>query len=174
MSEQRLPDAAAFPWRLTTVGPQQTRDWGRQVARLLSGGEIILLYGALGTGKTCFVQGLCAELDVTEEVVSPTFTLVNTYTGRERIHHVDLYRVEPDHDLADIGLPDILDEVWDGQAVLLVEWPGPLLVELERTRYVEMLSEVGRRDDERHWHVRGRPDLSDRWQALLTDTCTPE
>ncbi len=112
----------------TVRGPEQTMALGRRVADLLGGGEIVLLHGDLGAGKTCFVQGVCQALEVTgQEVVSPTFTLVNTYDGRLTVHHLDFYRVEPEHDLADIGVPEILDEVWDGRAVALIEWPAVLV-----------------------------------------------
>ena len=164
MTEQRLPDAGDFPRYRRTDGPAATRAWGRRLAGLLHGGEIVLLYGTLGAGKTCLVQGVCDGLGVQEEVVSPTFTLVGTYTGRLRVHHLDFYRVEAHHDLTDLGLPDILDEVWDGQAVLLAEWPEPLLGQLGAgARYVELLGRAGPAPERRTWYVRGVPELPAAW-----------
>ena len=174
--DQTLPSAADFPYQVVTDGPEGTADLGRRAGRLLVGGEIILLYGNLGAGKTCFAQGLCAGLDIAEDVVSPTFTLVNTYQGRLKVHHLDFYRVEPGDDLDDIGLPDILDEVWDGKAVALIEWPAVLLPRLGlRTPRLELLAGPGRTADERCWHLRGvrevpeGGDVPAAWRELFGD-----
>ncbi len=136
----QIPDAADFSHSVEVHGFEETMALGEKVAGLLKGGEIILLYGDLGAGKTCFVQGVCRGLGIDSGVVSPTFTLVNTYTGRLVVHHLDFYRVGPDDDLDDIGVPDILDEVWDGGAVVLVEWPGALVPELGSGPRVELLA----------------------------------
>jgi len=163
-----LPWAEEFPLAVTVGDPDQTRQLGRQVADLLVGGEIILLHGPLGAGKTCFTQGVCAGLDVTDEVVSPTFTLVNTYGGRLKVHHLDFYRVEAGDSLEDIGVPAIVDEVLDGGAVALVEWPAPLLDELgPRQRRLELLALPGRKSSERTWHLRGTPDIPEAWNRLF-------
>lgn len=171
MSHLDLPPSSAFSHRVTTGSPEQTAALGAQVAGFLKGGEIILLHGPLGAGKTCFIQGLCADLKVADEVVSPTFTLVNTYEGRLKVHHLDFYRVEEGDDLTDIGVPDILDEVWDGQAVLLVEWPLPLQGELgEDQPRVELLVSPGSEPTLRTWHLRGVPDLPEDWRLLVADS----
>jgi tRNA threonylcarbamoyladenosine biosynthesis protein TsaE len=164
-----IPAPEAFSCNLLTRSAAATADLGRRAAGLLTGGEILLLNGPLGAGKTCFIQGLCAELAVTEEVVSPTFTLVNTYTGgRLKVHHLDFYRVEAGDDLNDIGVPDILDEVWDGQAVLLVEWPEPLRGELTADQpYLELLVVPGDQPDSRRWHLRAKPEVPDPWRRLF-------
>lgn len=169
--DQILPATGEFSLHRTTAGPEGTAELGRRAAGLLAGGEIILLYGDLGAGKTCFVQGLCAGLDVVDDVVSPTFTLVNTYRGRLKVHHLDFYRVEPDHDLDDIGLPDILDEVWDGAAVALIEWPAVLLPRLGAgTPRLELLARQADSPDGREWSLRGFPDLPAGWKELFEGT----
>lgn len=161
------PDPGEFPLRTTTDGPDRTRELGRRAAALLSGGEIILLYGDLGAGKTCFVQGVCEGLGVEgQEVVSPTFTLVNTYDARLTVHHLDFYRVEPQHDLDDIGVPAILDEVWDGAAVALIEWPTVLLAELGAAPRLELLGVAGEGTDTRTWLLRGVPGAPEAWTRL--------
>ncbi len=169
LQSQELPEAEAFAHRLKTEGADQTRALGQAVARLLHGGEIILLYGPLGAGKTCFSQGLCTELGVTDEVVSPTFTLVNTYNcQRLVVHHLDFYRVEPEHDLDDIGVPDLLDDVFNGSALTLVEWPEPFLRVLEPgDQRVELLVLPGDFPDERWWHLRGVPETPGPWVELF-------
>lgn len=163
-----LPDAGGFPAGIVTTGPLQTAALGARVAGLLQGGEVLLLHGGLGAGKTCFVQGLCRALGVAGEVVSPTFTLVNTYEGRLRVHHLDFYRIGSAADLADIGVPDLLDEVADGQAVIAAEWPGPLVGELGRLPRLELLAQVAGAPDGREWRLRGNPEPAAAWRALFT------
>jgi len=168
-----LPDPAAFTHARRVGSAAETTDLGRQLARLLGGGEIILLHGRLGAGKTCLVQGICAELGVSAAVVSPTFTLVNTYAGRLVVHHLDFYRIESGHDLADIGVPEILDDIWAGQAVGLIEWPGPLVPELGDSPRLELLATAGEQVDERVWHLRGVPAVPAAWQSVFSAKGSP-
>ena len=173
MQNQSLPRPEDFSFFCRTGSAAQTEQLGRRAADLLRGGEVILLNGPLGAGKTCFTQGLCRQLEVREEVVSPTFTLVNTYTGRLVVHHLDFYRVEEGDSLDDIGVPDILDEVWDGQAVLLVEWPQPLLAELggDQPR-LELLAVPIDGADQRLWCLRAVPEVPAAWRELFPETRT--
>ncbi len=92
---------------------------GLELAALLEAGDIVLLEGDLGMGKTCFARGVAIGLGVSpEEVRSPTFTLINPYSGRLTVYHVDLYRIEKASDIDELGLEEILGA--DGVAV--VEW----------------------------------------------------
>jgi tRNA threonylcarbamoyladenosine biosynthesis protein TsaE len=163
----KLPEPHLFTHSCSVATAAATFSLGQQVAQLLQGGEIILFYGDLGAGKTCFIQGLCDALDVVEDVVSPTFTLVNTHDAKWRIHHLDFYRLEPEHDLTDVGVPDLLDDIWDGQAIGLIEWPGPLLPELGNSPRFELLAEMGRAETERTWHLRATPMVSPAWSQLF-------
>ena len=168
MPDLSLPSADGFTARREVRGPAGTAALGEEVAGLLRGGEIILLHGALGAGKTCFTQGLCRGLAVTQDVVSPTFTLVNTYTGRLTVHHLDFYRIEPDADLMDIGVSDILDAAADGLAAVVVEWPELFLAEIGRDHpRFEILGTTGPQTDDRTWHLRGVPGLPDRWLEIF-------
>src|ERR1043165_7711832 len=75
--------------------PEETFNYGYQLGSRLSGGEILLLSGPLGAGKTILVKGICAALGIDEEeVTSPSFTLVNPYSGRLQLYHIDLYRLD--------------------------------------------------------------------------------
>src|SRR4029453_16696462 len=77
-----------------SAGPEETARVGARLGEQLRGGEILLLSGPLGAGKTVFVKGLAAALDIDpEEVTSPSFTLVNPYQGRLLLYHIDLYRL---------------------------------------------------------------------------------
>ena len=162
-----LPGSAAFSHECRTADETATRELGGRLADLLAGGEIILLYGDLGMGKTCLVQGLCTKLAVTEEVVSPTFTLVNTYSGRLRVHHLDFYRLDVGHSLQDIGVPEILDDIWAGEAVGLIEWPDPLIGELGPAPRLELLATPGAGSTERVWHLRGVPEIPAAWLEIF-------
>ena len=104
--------------KVKTKGPEETRRVARDLASKLSKGTTILLYGELGAGKTTFVQGLAEGLGVPEEVYvsSPTFSLINEYPGRQKLYHVDLYRLAPE-EVEDLGLPELAS-----QGVMVIEW----------------------------------------------------
>ena len=87
----------------------------------LEGGEILLLSGPLGAGKTIFVKGICAALGIAEEdVTSPSFTLVNPHSGRLQLYHIDLYRLDEGATAAHaVDLDELLSEE---KAVLVLEW----------------------------------------------------
>ncbi len=167
MIEHRIPDPAGFGVHLLTASPDDTRAFAARAAALLGGGEVLLLHGPLGAGKTCFVQGLCAALGVADDVTSPTFTLANRYEGRLVVHHLDFYRIGPEADLADIGVDALLDEVDDGEAVLVAEWPQRL-APLVRRR-LELLVLPAEAPEARIWHLRGTPELPAPWAALAAD-----
>jgi|GEM_PF-499914 len=164
-----VPEAGDFNYHREVKGPEGTAGLAERLSSLLKGGEIILLHGKLGSGKTCFTQGLGRGLGVVQNVVSPTFTLVNTYDGRLVVHHLDFYRIEPDASLEDIGVPEILDQVDDGQAVLVVEWPELFLPALApQTPRLEMLATRGSGQDDRVWHLRGIPKVPETWVDVFT------
>jgi tRNA threonylcarbamoyladenosine biosynthesis protein TsaE len=100
-----------------------TQALGARLGATLGPGDIVACVGELGAGKTCFLQGVCRGLDVTSDVTSPTFVLVNVYRGRVTVHHVDAYRTESLAELRDLGLPEMLH----GDGVTLVEWADKLL-----------------------------------------------
>ncbi len=110
-----------FPMRKRTVisrSPEETRAFAASLLTTLAKGDVLALHGDLGSGKTCFVQGLAAALGVRQAVTSPTFTMANEYAGRWPLYHLDLYRVRGPGDLAGLGLDDYLEP--DGLTV--IEW----------------------------------------------------
>jgi tRNA threonylcarbamoyladenosine biosynthesis protein TsaE len=103
---------------ITTTSEAATSEAGRVLAASLGAGDVVLLDGPLGAGKTAFVRGMAEGLEASpDEVSSPTFTIVQVYAGRVPLHHVDLYRLSP------VEVEELaLDELGEG-AVLAVEWP---------------------------------------------------
>jgi tRNA threonylcarbamoyladenosine biosynthesis protein TsaE len=101
-----------------TRSAAETRAFAGAVAGLLRPGDLLVLAGPLGSGKTVFAQGAAAALGVVEPVVSPTFTLVREYEGRIPVVHVDVYRLDRLRELDDIGFEDLVG----GDAVTFVEW----------------------------------------------------
>ena len=105
----------------TSISPQQTFELGHEIGSRLQGGEILLMSGPLGAGKTILVKGICAALGIDEEdVTSPSFTLVNPYNGRLRLYHVDLYRLDEGASAAyAVDLDDLLS---DDDSIIVIEW----------------------------------------------------
>lgn len=95
--------------------PAETLEFGRQLAATLQPGDVLALTGDLGAGKTCLVKGLAAGLGITQEVTSPTFTLIHDYG---RLVHIDLYRLDTERDAVNIGIEDYLP----GNTITVIEW----------------------------------------------------
>jgi tRNA threonylcarbamoyladenosine biosynthesis protein TsaE len=101
-----------------TRSPGETHALGAALAAVVRAGDVLLLSGDLGAGKTVFARGLAAGLGVEDQVVSPTFTIVREYRGRLPLVHVDVYRLESVRELEDLGL----DEIVRDDAVSVIEW----------------------------------------------------
>ena len=102
-----------------SASPEATRQLAREIAWIIQPGTVICLNGDLGAGKTLFVQSLAAALGVEGEITSPTFNLMNVYEGRLPIHHFDLYRLEEEYELEEIGFYDYADSP---EGLVLIEW----------------------------------------------------
>lgn len=120
-----------------TRSAAETRSVAQRFASALKPGDIVALYGELGTGKTQFVKGLCNGLGVQETVASPTFVLVHRYLVKDRsgnevlIHHLDLYRVGTTAEILDLGY----DEIFFGSGYCIVEWADRLAELIPPLRY---------------------------------------
>ncbi len=101
-----------------TESPEETLALGKTIGRCLKRQDIVLFHGDLGAGKTTLTQGICNGLGMTDYVRSPTFTLINEYSGSVPIYHIDLYRLDTFADVNNLGLEDYLF----GEGVTLVEW----------------------------------------------------
>lgn len=134
---------------------------GEKLGRLLRSGDIILLYGELGSGKTVFTKGIAKGLEINEPITSPTFTLVNEHRGKIFLYHFDLYRLDDYTALYDIGY----EEYFYDEGVCAIEWPerlGPLLPK-ER---LEVIIQKGEKEDER---VILFKDFGRRYEELLKE-----
>jgi tRNA threonylcarbamoyladenosine biosynthesis protein TsaE len=129
---------------MTGRRPEDTQKIGRCIGELAQAGDVILLTGNLGAGKTCLTQGIAWGLGIQEYTMSPSFVLVRELRGRLPLYHIDLYRLEKVEESVDLGL----DDYFYGRGLSVVEWadramsimpPEHLLIE------VEYLSDTGRK-----------------------------
>jgi len=139
----------------------QTRNIGMKLGKLAASGDVILLVGPLGAGKTCLTQGIARGLGIAEYTASPSFVLVREHQGKLPLYHIDLYRLDRIEEVAQLGLDDYLY----GNGVCVVEWADKglsvipeeyLLIEMQivspmkrklsfmpkGTRYLEILSQL--------------------------------
>ncbi len=121
-----------------------TRALAAALAELIRPGDVVLLAGELGAGKTAFTQGLGAALGVEEPITSPTFTLASHYQGRLELNHLDVYRLEQLAEILDVGLPEMLDE----GGVTVIEW-GDAIVGALPADYLMILLTYGDGLDDR-------------------------
>jgi tRNA threonylcarbamoyladenosine biosynthesis protein TsaE len=120
-----------------TSGAEETAELGAALAARLRGGDVVLLFGELGSGKTAFVRGMARGLGVDpDEVASPTFVILTSHPGRLTLHHADLYRLRGGGDEREIGLDDlpgpggVLAVEW-AERLGAASWPDAVRVRLE-------------------------------------------
>jgi tRNA threonylcarbamoyladenosine biosynthesis protein TsaE len=115
---------------------EDTINFGKKLGTLLKPGDLILLYGDLGSGKTTFVKGLAKSLEVNQDfyITSPSFSLINVYEGKYTIYHVDLYRLDT-LEVEDLGLWEYLNE-----GIVIIEWADRLKTPL-KDDYIEIFFE---------------------------------
>jgi tRNA threonylcarbamoyladenosine biosynthesis protein TsaE len=144
----------------TTTSVEETRELAEAVSGLARPGDVVVLAGDLGAGKTAFVQGFGRGLGVTERITSPTFTLVHVYDeGRLPVHHLDVYRLDQLSEALDLGLAEMLDE----GGVLLVEW-GDAITPVLPQDLLEVRLTFGAGDDDRVLSMR---TVGPAWAARL-------
>jgi tRNA threonylcarbamoyladenosine biosynthesis protein TsaE len=159
--------ASALHLATTTAdSPDATRDVGRQLASLLEPGDIVLVEGDLGAGKTTFVQGLADGLGVKGPVASPTFTLMRVLVCEEgravrRLLHADLYRLEHLQEVVDLGLVELVDD----DAVAAVEW-GDAGAPVLGNEVLEVLLEPGEGENDRVITISGTESWAARAEAV--------
>ena len=141
-----------------TTSAAETRALAAEVAEVVEAGDLLLLVGDLGTGKTTFVQGFGRGLGVRQHITSPTFVLVHSYPGRLDLFHADAYSLGGLSEMEDLGLTQLID----GNGVAVVEW-GELAAPLAGADYLEVRLELDGNDEGRR-RVGVRP-VGSRWEA---------
>ena len=152
-----------------TVGPAATELAGEEFAQLLRPGDVVLLSGPLGAGKTTFVRGLARGLGVSERATSPTFTLVRQHRchndrGIATLHHADVYRVTSLDEVLDLALGELVEEA----AVAVVEWgelAAPVFGADVVTVSIAVTSDEGRTIDVDGAGARDRAEAMARWAS---------
>jgi tRNA threonylcarbamoyladenosine biosynthesis protein TsaE len=127
-----------------TLAPEETEDLGAELSAKLSPNDVVALYGSLGTGKTCFVKGMARGLSVTQPVKSPSFSIINEYTGEIPLFHIDFYRLEKPAEIEDTGWREYLDS----GGIVVIEWADRVKNMLPYKRidvYFEILGKQTRR-----------------------------
>jgi len=153
--------------RLTSHNAEETTTLGERMGRLLHAGDVVCLYGELGSGKTVLAKGLAKGLEVAREddVRSPSFVLIHRYEGRVAVYHADLFRLAGSADVADIGLRELLG----GEGVTIIEWADKLDTSLptERLDITLQHAEADTRLMTLHGHGARYLRLLEEWQDDL-------
>jgi len=133
-----------FKDKIITRSPEETKKLGEKLAESFSPGEVVALFGPLGSGKTCLTQGICSGLEVKDFVVSPSFVLINEYEGKFKVYHIDLFRLERLSEIINLGY----EEYFFGEGICIIEWAEKaikLLPEKRMEIYLKILSENERK-----------------------------
>lgn len=125
-----------------TESAEQTIGLGERIGSFLRPGDIIALQGTLAAGKTTITKGIARALDITEDITSPTFTLISVYEGRLPLYHMDVYRLEGSADFSDLGAEEMLY----GNGICVIEWSEKIMDELpSRTIVIKLSAENEKR-----------------------------
>ena len=147
--------------RLKLRSPEQTQLLGMHLGELAIQGDVFLLVGELGTGKTCLVQGIVQGLGIKQYAFSPTFIIIREYHGRLPLYHIDLYRLDDVEEIADLGL----DEEPYTNGICAIEWADKGLNILPEQRLLIQLSYNPDIDTERTAYVMSK---GKRYDELVT------
>lgn len=153
---------------VSTSSPEQTGVLAELLADRAEPGDVLLLVGDLGAGKTAFSKAFGRALGVDEPITSPTFTLAREYVGRLPLHHLDVYRLEQMSEVVDLDLPELLDS----GGVVLIEW-GDAILPMLPADFLEVRFTFGEGDDDRQIEMR---PVGQRWlarAASIAAMCAP-
>lgn len=139
--------------KIKSHSPDETEDIAKRFAQKLHGTEVIALYGDLGAGKTCFVRGLCYGLGIDDNVSSPTFAIINEYSGIFNVYHFDMYRITSEEDLYSSGFFDYLDD-----GIIVTEW-SENIEDFLPEGMIKVFIEYGENENERDLTFEGISEL---------------
>jgi len=155
-------------YQLFTTSETQTLSLGVQIAKLLGAGDVVAFFGDLGSGKTCFIQGICKGLGVKEQVTSPTFTLINEYTNGLPVYHFDFYRIHSEAEIYGLGY----EEYFYGNGLCLIEWSDRVINFLPPQRLDIFLKSLFEQGQENHREIRvkimGQDFINRDWASVFT------
>jgi tRNA threonylcarbamoyladenosine biosynthesis protein TsaE len=138
-----------LPARVLSRGPDETMALAAQLVSVLQPGDVVVLSGGIGAGKTVFAKGVARALGIgVDAVTSPSFPLHNIYEGTLTLNHFDFYRLGSEHEARDLGIDDLADG-----ALTLIEW-GDRFPDVVRPPYLHVDLQLGETDDERWLSVR--------------------
>ncbi len=152
-----------FSCTVVTHAPGETAALAERLGAAAETGTVLCLVGDLGAGKTLFTQGFARGLGVTEEVTSPTFALMNQYCGRLPVTHFDLYRLEREEELDEIGFYEFAEP---SGGVVLIEWADKFPDALPKP-HIRLEIERGDTEDERRLMFFTTEEDSALWRALM-------
>ena len=150
----------------TTTGPDETRALAQALCGCVKDGDLLVLSGDLGAGKTCFSQGFGKGLGIEDRITSPTFTLHNQYSGRLLFNHLDVYRGDDLEETLDLDLPEMLES-----GVTIIEWGDQINPALPSDHLVVriMMDDESPDDDRRLFQIEaGGPMWTERMYAIET------
>ncbi len=149
---------------IRSESPDHTVSIAAQIGAALSTGDLIVLTGDLGAGKTQFAKGVALGLGVDDRVTSPTFALHQQYQGRELLHHLDVYRLDDLAETLDLDLPELIES-----GVTVIEWGDTIEDVLPVERLVVRLVADSDDEDERVITVEADSQVLDRWRERLAE-----
>ena len=153
--------------KLISRSPEQTQHLGMRLGELAQSGDVFLLTGNLGSGKTCLTQGVAWGLGVKEYAFSPSFVIIREYHGRLPLYHIDFYRLDRIEEIADLGLNEYLY----GKGICVVEWADKGIAVLPKEHLLINLSYIS--DTERSISLAPKGDrYTELMKSLNTDLKT--
>lgn len=122
--------------KVKTKNNKETSDFGKKIGSLLKPNDLVLVYGELGAGKTTFIKGVAAGLNIRLNVKSPSFVIMTKYQGKYNLYHIDLYRINGE-EIYELGFSEILDD-----GVVCVEWADRLKNDFNSLNYIKVFIKV--------------------------------
>ena len=158
-------DASRFD--LISHNPEQTQKIGFAIGESAQAGDLVLLVGDLGAGKTCLTQGIARGLGLTDHTSSPSFVLVKEYPGRLYLYHIDLYRLDNIAEIEELGL----DEYLYGNGICVIEWADKALNSLPEEHVLIRIEHMAENERQFLFEAKGQrhidllAQLKERWNS---------